>query len=298
MFFFNKVNRYAKHNRRLKRLLIFVLTAAGLLYLLRSEYFQFPDVGNMEDGLGEASFDYNVNANLLDVETIPQVFGPSETAVLVMSATRQAALKNHLEQLLRFRPKHSPMPIIISQDGTTESVTHLATLYANSSANIFFIHHKNRTGVGSPAQKAAKNYFYISQHYKWALDRVFMEMGYKTVIITEDDLDIAEDFFSYFAATRRILLEDSSLWCISAWNDDDAASVTDRSKNDFGLYKTFPTSIHLPDSPVDFSKVNVDALMKGEYDINLVPILRNATLLSLEQLDGVLDTDTNYKIIC
>uniref|UniRef100_A0A1I7XXH2 Alpha-1,3-mannosyl-glycoprotein 2-beta-N-acetylglucosaminyltransferase n=1 Tax=Steinernema glaseri TaxID=37863 RepID=A0A1I7XXH2_9BILA len=64
-----------------------------------------------------------------------------------------------------------------------------------------------------------------------------------------------------------------------------------------GLYKTFLTSIHLPDSPVDFSKVNVDALRKREYDINLVAILRNATLLSFEQLDGVLDTNTIYKII-
>lgn len=35
-----------------------------------------------------------------------------------------------------------------------------------------------------------------------------------------DDLDIAPDFYEYFAATYRILLQDETLWCVSAWNDN------------------------------------------------------------------------------
>uniref|UniRef100_A0A915EVN7 Alpha-1,3-mannosyl-glycoprotein 2-beta-N-acetylglucosaminyltransferase n=1 Tax=Ditylenchus dipsaci TaxID=166011 RepID=A0A915EVN7_9BILA len=60
--------------------------------------------------------------------------------------------------------------------------------------------------------KSVRNYFYISQHYKWSLDKVFNQMNYKTVIITEDDLDLSNDFFSYFSATQRLLYEDPSIW--------------------------------------------------------------------------------------
>ncbi|KAK0395722.1 hypothetical protein QR680_001399 [Steinernema hermaphroditum] len=361
MFFFNRVSRYAKHNRRLKRLLVFMLVSTGLLFLSKTGYvlLQFPVVQNVPR---ESTVD--IKHDMESVESVPQAHGPSQTAVLVMSATREAALRNHLEQLLKFRPSYPHIPIIISQDGTTESVSRLAASYVNSTANIFFIHHKDRVGVGSPGQKAAKNYFYIAQHYKWALDRVFFEMGYTTVIITEDDLDISEDFFSYFAATKHLLFDDISLWCISAWNDNGAASVTDRSKSDLlyrtdffpglgwmltasvwkelsanwpeaywddwlrrpevrkgracirpevsrtahnmkvagkgssnGLFKTFLSSIHLPDSPVDFSKVNVDSLKKKEYDVSLAAIVKNAEPLTFELLDGTLDATKTYKTI-
>jgi hypothetical protein len=35
-----------------------------------------------------------------------------------------------------------------------------------------------------------------------------------------DDLDIAPDFFDYFASTYPVLHSDPSLWCVSAWNDN------------------------------------------------------------------------------
>lgn len=35
-----------------------------------------------------------------------------------------------------------------------------------------------------------------------------------------DDLDVAVDFFQYFASTHHLLLEDRTLWCVSAWNDN------------------------------------------------------------------------------
>lgn len=37
---------------------------------------------------------------------------------------------------------------------------------------------------------------------------------------TQDDLEIAPDFFSYFDATAPLLWEDSTLYCVSAWNDN------------------------------------------------------------------------------
>ena len=35
----------------------------------------------------------------------------------------------------------------------------------------------------------------------------------------EEDLDVSPDFFSYFSQTLRLLEEDSSVYCVSAWND-------------------------------------------------------------------------------
>ena len=46
---------------------------------------------------------------------------------------------------------------------------------------------------------------------------VFQEAKY--AIVLEEDLDVSPDFFSYFSQTLRLLEEDSSVYCVSAWND-------------------------------------------------------------------------------
>ena len=38
-------------------------------------------------------------------------------------------------------------------------------------------------------------------------------------IVVEEDLDVSPDFFSFFGQTLRLLDEDSSVYCVSAWND-------------------------------------------------------------------------------
>ncbi|CAB3383749.1 Hypothetical predicted protein [Cloeon dipterum] len=60
----------------------------------------------------------------------------------------------------------------------------------------------------------------ISQHYKASLTatfNIFPDTQY--AIIVEEDLDVSPDFFSYFSQTKRLLEEDESIYCISAWND-------------------------------------------------------------------------------
>ena len=37
--------------------------------------------------------------------------------------------------------------------------------------------------------------------------------------VLEEDLDVSQDFFSFFSQTVRLLEEDPSIYCISAWND-------------------------------------------------------------------------------
>ena len=61
---------------------------------------------------------------------------------------------------------------------------------------------------------------WLTQHYKWGLDRLLLEHGHSHAIIIEDDMLFSPDFLQLFEATAELLEADSSLWCISSWNDN------------------------------------------------------------------------------
>ncbi|KAJ9595636.1 hypothetical protein L9F63_013188 [Diploptera punctata] len=68
----------------------------------------------------------------------------------------------------------------------------------------------------------------ISQHYKASLTATFnIFPSAKYAIIVEEDLDVSPDFFSYFSQTRRLLDEDDTVYCISAWNDQGYEHTSD-----------------------------------------------------------------------
>ena len=71
--------------------------------------------------------------------------------------------------------------------------------------------------------------------YGWGLSQVFDELGFERVIIIEDDMEFAPDFFSYFYTLAPLLNSDPSLLCISAWNDNGKRSMVIDSK---ALYRT------------------------------------------------------------
>ena len=86
-------------------------------------------------------------------------------------------------------------------------------------------------------EKKFVGYFKIARHYGWALNQIFREMDFEQVIIVEDDLEISPDFYEYFTATLPLLRSDSSLWCVSAWNDNGKAGLIDQSAPEL-LYRT------------------------------------------------------------
>jgi alpha-1,3-mannosyl-glycoprotein beta-1,2-N-acetylglucosaminyltransferase len=89
--------------------------------------------------------------------------------------------------------------------------------------------------VVEPGHQSFVGYYKISRHYKFALSQIFDKMRFSSVVIVEDDLDIAPDFYEYFLAGEKLLNEDPSLWCITAWNDNGKASqVSDPTR----LYRT------------------------------------------------------------
>lgn len=74
--------------------------------------------------------------------------------------------------------------------------------------------------VGTDVPKNVSAFYFISQHYKFALSYVFDKLGFAAAILLEDDLDLSVDFFEYFEAGLKRMQEDESLWCISAFNDN------------------------------------------------------------------------------
>lgn len=51
----------------------------------------------------------------------------------------------------------------------------------------------------------------------------------------EEDLEVAPDFFNYFAAFAPVLQRDKSLMCVSAWNDHGQRG---RAQDPEGIYRT------------------------------------------------------------
>ncbi|PIK61152.1 putative alpha-1,3-mannosyl-glycoprotein 2-beta-N-acetylglucosaminyltransferase [Apostichopus japonicus] len=172
---------------------------------------------------------------VLPVEDLPQNRNPKAVIpVLVIACNRPSAIKRSLETLLKNRPSKDQFPIVVSQDcGHAET----ATVIEQFGDQISFIKQPNLGKIQDiPSNlKKFEGYYKISRHYKWALGQVFNVLNYDSVLVVEDDLDVAVDFFQYFAATHHLLLEDDSLWCVSAWNDN---GKSDKVKDPEMLYRS------------------------------------------------------------
>lgn len=129
----------------------------------------------------------------------------AKVPVLIIAANRPKYLFRTLTSLLNAAGVQKEN-ILISIDGDysdTAAVGHLFGL---------------RTIKSTPSGTKAGR---ISQHYRRAIDNImnneFKDAEY--LIIVEDDLSVSFDFFYYFDWSLSLLNLDSSIYCISAWND-------------------------------------------------------------------------------
>jgi alpha-1,3-mannosyl-glycoprotein beta-1,2-N-acetylglucosaminyltransferase len=168
------------------------------------------------------------------VTTQPATIEPS-VAVLVIACNRDTYIRRTLDSLLKHRPSAGLFPIIVSQDCGHTPTANVISSYGNRLTHIKqpdlsdIVLTKEKKDIKN--MKALKGYYKISRHYRWALGQVFDEMGYNYVLIVEDDLEVAPDFFSYFSALRRLLDRDHTIWCISAWNDNGKPDNVDLQSN-------------------------------------------------------------------
>ncbi|VDM48808.1 unnamed protein product [Toxocara canis] len=162
---------------------------------------------------------------------------PEPIPVLVFACHRATAVANHVKKLLKYRTSSEKFPIIVSQDCDDEQV---AGVVKSFSPSVHYVKHLSGDKANitvEPGHERYLTYYMIARHYKLGLSHVFDKLGYTSVIITEDDLDIAPDFFEYFSATRQLLENDPTLYCVSAWNDNGKTNLIDMSRNDL-LYRS------------------------------------------------------------
>lgn len=174
-------------------------------------------------------------------------------ALLIITHSRANYLSQCIESVFQHYPNTSQVPIIISkdqQDGghveVDEVVNSFAKLARAKTIPFYQMAHAfsyEDTNVRAPSVPSFVNqigYRRITRHYKWALSRIFSSSQnwnaeLQQVVILEDDMKIAPDFYSYFSALAPLLQTDPSLYCISAWNDNGIASL---SLNASRLYRT------------------------------------------------------------
>ncbi|EFA06156.1 Alpha-1,3-mannosyl-glycoprotein 2-beta-N-acetylglucosaminyltransferase-like Protein [Tribolium castaneum] len=154
--------------------------------------------------------------------------------VLVFACNR-VSVSRCLDRLLQYRPDPDKFPIIVSQDCNHEETTETIRRYGSQ---VSLIQQPDQSDIQvPPKEKKFKGYFKIARHYGWALNQMFFNFNFSTVIIVEDDLEVAPDFFEYFLGTYSILTRDPTLWCVSAWNDNGKEGLVDENRPDL-LYRT------------------------------------------------------------
>ncbi|KAK5621040.1 hypothetical protein CRENBAI_015131 [Crenichthys baileyi] len=154
--------------------------------------------------------------------------------ILVIACDR-VTVKRNLDRLIQYRPSAELYPIIVSQDcGHAET----ARVIGSYGEQVTHIKQPELSDIKvRPEHRKFQGYYKISRHYRWALNQVFNVFSHSTVVIVEDDLEVAPDFFEYFRALYPILCSDPTLWCVSAWNDNGRDALIDPSKAEL-LYRT------------------------------------------------------------
>ncbi|CAO2203694.1 unnamed protein product [Urochloa humidicola] len=138
-------------------------------------------------------------------------------AVVIMACNRPDYLERTVESILKYQTSvASKFPLFISQDGTNEAVKKKALDYKQ----ITYMQHVDLEPVQTERPGELIAYYKIAKHYKWALDELFIKHNFARVVILEDDMEIAPDFFYYFEAAAKLLDNDKTIMAVSSWNDN------------------------------------------------------------------------------
>ncbi|KAG6763254.1 hypothetical protein POTOM_033794 [Populus tomentosa] len=143
-------------------------------------------------------------------------------AVVIMACNRADYLERTIESVLKYQSSiASKYPLFVSQDGTDPNVKSKAMSYDQ----LMYIQHLDSEPVHTERPGELIAYYKIASndylwHYKWAMDQLFYKHNFSRVIILEDDMEIAPDFFDYFEAAAALLDKDKSIMAVSSWNDN------------------------------------------------------------------------------
>jgi len=192
-------------------------------------------VGSKDDGRWKYSSCFRDSP----LPTVPNSHNPphpSQIPVLMICHARPKYLRRALDALFKHRTDKFKFPITASQDGEHYEVYTLLQDFVKKGQLARHLMYRGNLGYVVPKVKPnLQGYHKLARHYRWAFDQMFEVIGYAQLLVLEEDLEIAPDFFSYFAAMLPILKGDPELFCISAWNDNGRAEV---ASNASAVYRT------------------------------------------------------------
>jgi alpha-1,3-mannosyl-glycoprotein beta-1,2-N-acetylglucosaminyltransferase len=151
---------------------------------------------------------------------------PHESPLIIFTYQRDNYLRDTLTDILKNIPRDCSIgcPIVLSQDGNDPAVINVIQNFTKQFADIGIpvVHLQHHNSI------RGKPYIELAVHYGWGLTKVFSNQAQapgksispQRVIILEEDLHTAEDFFEYFAAMAPILDIDPTLLAVSAFNDN------------------------------------------------------------------------------
>ncbi|XWS54452.1 hypothetical protein CRYUN_Cryun10bG0090400 [Craigia yunnanensis] len=138
-------------------------------------------------------------------------------AVVIMACNRADYLGRTIASVLKYQSSiASKYPLFVSQDGSDPNVRSKALSYNQ----LTYMQHLDYDPVHTERPGELIAYYKIARHYKWALDELFYKHNFDRVVILEDDMEIAPDFFDYFEAASALLDKDKSIMAVSSWNDN------------------------------------------------------------------------------
>ncbi len=167
------------------------------------------------------------------------------TVLLIIASNRPQYLSRTLSYVIKYHPLDS-VPIVIVEDGSSPAVervvSEMKSKFDERKGKVPFVHVKN---TANQNQYFENGYWRLCAHFKWALSEVFGNrvlkslknnefINVRNVILLEEDLQIAPDFFEYFAGTKELLEKDNTLMAVSAFNDNGQG---DRVKDNKALYR-------------------------------------------------------------
>ena len=147
-----------------------------------------------------------------------------ESPLLIFTFKRPEYLEKTLQNVLSTIPQPCGFgcPVVVSEDGRHEEIKDVVLLFKNKfeEKDIPLIHIRHERSVRSTANA----YKALAKHYGWALsqvfDGIFKSSFIQRVVILEEDIKVAPDFFSYMEATSSLLDHDPTLYAVSAFNDN------------------------------------------------------------------------------
>jgi len=173
----------------------------------------------------------------------------SDTVLLIIaSANRPDYLQRTLAAVVQYYPysSSSSVSVVVSEDGNNPKVADVVRaakeeLIRKSPSSIWSKQHISFNHIHHPASPDLQNrngYYKLSSHFKWALTEAFsgeavvpkLDVPVGRVIILEEDLEIAPDFFEFFGAMAPLVDSDPTLLCASAWNDNGQGQLVKDSK--------------------------------------------------------------------